>query len=278
VNTGKQPADSSLGQDQQGSADKPSPPTSPGANADRGHRIDSEKVGDELGSERKDSVHAPSDQPAGERSDNQNRRISWGEICRKTLHMTPGFLPFLLLAVPHPDPLDQGSLEVIIVLSVGLTSIFLMLHRVVRRPGETNLISTALSYPATILVTLMLFPQHAEFACVVVVVLAFGDGMAYFGGRLLGKSPLPWNPDKTWMGTISFIGCSAPIATMAYWMEARNPTIPLAMAAICGTSAALAGALAESIPTKITDNLRVGVASALGVIAAHYATAGWFLK
>ena len=70
-----------------------------------------------------------------------------------------------------------------------MTAIFLGLYRVVRRPGERNLLSTTLSYPATIIATLLLFPGHAEFATVVVVILAFGDGTAYFGGKLFGRTP-----------------------------------------------------------------------------------------
>jgi len=200
------------------------------------------------------------------------------ELCRKTLHMLPGFLPFVLAAVPHPDPLDTVSLGVVTTICVVLTTVFLLLHRLVRRPGEHNFLSTTLSYPGTILLTLLLFPGHAEFAGVVVTVLALGDGSAYLVGKRFGKQRLPWNSEKSWLGSIAFVVVSAPIATLAYWLEAANPAVPLAMAAVCGLSAALAGAIAESLPSKITDNLRVGVAASLAVIAAHFSVAGWFVS
>jgi hypothetical protein len=79
------------------------------------------------------------------------------------------------------------------------------------------------------------------------------------------------------VGTASFVAFAAPIAALAYWVEAKNPESTMLMAAICGTSAALCGALAESVRTEITDNLRVGVFASLGVIAAHYAFAGLLL-
>lgn len=207
--------------------------------------------------------------------------FSRGEVYRKFLHGLPGVLPFVLAYVPHPDPLDAGSIIVVTVICVVLTALFLALFRVVQRDGESDLLLTVLSYPATILVTLMLFPAHAEFAAVVVVVLAFGDTAAHFFGKLLGGPRLPWNRKKTYAGAIAFVAVAAPLATLAYWAEARTPTmssVPLALAAICGVSAALVGSVAESWPTRLTDNLRVGVSAALAVVVAHFASVGFFLS
>lgn len=214
--------------------------------------------------------------------------IRTGEVVRKTLHMLPGFLPFALVLVPHPETLDRTSLVVVTTITVVLTAIYLLSYRVVRRPDEDNFLSTALSYPATVLLMLLAFPQHAEFTCVVVVVLALGDGSAYLGGKMFGKRRLPWNPDKTWAGMFSFILVAGPLAALAYWVEANASAlaywgsraeiaVPASLAVICGVSAALCGSLAESLPTRITDNLRVGIAASVAVIIAHYAAAGWLL-
>jgi hypothetical protein len=62
------------------------------------------------------------------------------------------------------------------------------------------------------------------------------------------------------------------MAALIYWLEAR-PTVSGVQALVCGISAALLGGLAESVPSKITDNLRVGLAAAAGVVLAH--TALW---
>lgn len=203
--------------------------------------------------------------------------VRGGEVVRKTLHMLPGLLPFALSQVPHPDPLDAISIGVVAAICGVLTAVFLACHRVVRRPREDNFLSTTLSYPACVLLTLVVFPANVEFTCVVVVVLAFGDASAYIGGKLLRGPALPWNPQKTWAGTISFVAVAAPLAALAYWGEARNPAVPFAMALTCGATAALAGALAESLPTRITDNLRVGIAAAVAVAAVHFLTIRWFV-
>jgi hypothetical protein len=46
---------------------------------------------------------------------------------------------------------------------------------------------------------------------------------------------------------------------------------------LCATAATVTAAVAESWATNLTDNLRVGVAASVAVIAAHYLSAGWFL-
>jgi len=78
------------------------------------------------------------------------------------------------------------------------------------------------------------------------------------------------------------------VATVAYFLEANanslaawgdgGPiTVPLTMAVLCGAAATLVAALAESWMSKLTDNLRVGLAASVTVIATHYLCAGWFL-
>ncbi len=148
-----------------------------------------------------------------------------GEILRKTIHMTPGALPFAIFLYPHPRVLPWDSMLILTVLTAILTAIYIASKRIVRRPDETDFYSTCLSYPACILAMLLLFPQYPEFTCVVVVVLGFGDGSAYIGGHLFGGRRLPWNPKKTWAGTISFILVAAPIATLAYYLEANTAAL-----------------------------------------------------
>jgi dolichol kinase len=214
--------------------------------------------------------------------------IRRGEILRKAIHMVPGAVPFVLFAVPHPHVLPWYSLVVVTVLTAALTMLYIASKKIVERPGERDFYSTCLSYPACILGMLLLFPQHPEFACVLVVILALGDGSACVGGKFFGGRKLPWNSDKTWAGTACFIAVAAPVATLAYFLEANASslaawgdggpiTAPLTLAVTCGAGATLVAALAESWNVKLTDNLRVGLAASVTIIATHYLCAGWLL-
>lgn len=203
-------------------------------------------------------------------------RIAPGEIWRKALHMTPGLLPFGLVLLEHRDPIDPVSLFVVTLICGLLTWVYIKSARIVRRDGEDDFVMTAVSYPALVVLTLVVFPAHAEFACVVAVILAFGDGSAYLAGKLLGRRKLPWNPHKTWVGTCSFVIVSAPIAAAAYWLEAR-PAVSFEVAAVCALTAAVCASAAESLQMRVTDNLRVGLGALVGVASAYYIIVGNFL-
>lgn len=201
-------------------------------------------------------------------------RLGRPEARRRLWHMLPGLLPFVLALVPHQHPLSWDSLCKVALLATILTAGVLCFYRTIARAGETDRVLNIVSYPAVIVLMLLLFPAHPEFAGVVLTVLAFGDGSATLFGLLFGRRVLPWNRQKTWVGSLSFLLCAAPMAALAYWVESQD-SLPFEVALVCGTSAALIGQIAESLPSTITDNLRVGVAAAVGVVAAHAAMTGW---
>ena len=200
--------------------------------------------------------------------------LSSGEWQRRVWHILPGLLPFALFVLPHPDPLSWRTRFVVLGIALLITGLIVRNYRRIARPGETQWLVNVLSYPATAVSMVFLFPGHAEFAAVVVIVLALGDGSATLFGLLYGRRALPWNPNKTWVGFGSFVLCSAPVAMLALWCEAR-PTVSLQYAIIVGATAVALAAIAESLPTKLTDNLRSGVAAAVGVVAGHAAMTWW---
>lgn len=211
----------------------------------------------------------------------QSRR---GVFWRKLLHMSPGLLPFALNWLPHNRPLQTADILVVSTIVCAMTLLYIGLRSVVQRPNETDFWATTLSYPLIVLATLVLFPAYSELTCVVVVILAFGDGSAYIFGKLFGRKKLPWNRDKSWAGTLGFVAVAGPAASLAYWMEANHPwvtwspplpeVIPVWVAIACGTTAAVFAAIAESLPTRITDNLRVGLTALVTVAITHYSL-GW---
>jgi len=188
---------------------------------------------------------------------------------RKVLHISPGLLAFLLPILPHEKPLPAEALIELTLITAVLTGIYIAARRIVARPGESDFYLTTLSYPAAVLGTLFAFPGAPELGAIVVVVLAFGDGSAYFGGKKFGGPRLPWNSRKTWAGTLTFLAVAGPLAALAYRGEAGTAT-PWLAAALCGGGAALFAALAESLPTRLSDNLRVGVTAAVAAALIHF--------
>ena len=64
------------------------------------------------------------------------------------------------------------------------------------------------------------------------------------------------------------------MAALAYLAESQ-PTAPVLSAFICGAAAAVAAAIAESLPVKLNDNIRVGATAAVTVALMHGWIVGW---
>lgn len=186
--------------------------------------------------------------------------------------MSPGVIAILFSQVPHQHPLSRFDLLSLstIVLILGVATRYS--YFAIARRGESSWTMNIVGYCLPVAALVFLFPAHPEFAATCMVVVSFGDGSATLFGLLFGKHPLPWNDRKTWEGFIGFLVCSMPLATLAFWLEAR-PVVSLLVAAICGASAALCGQIAESLPLKSGDNLRVGLAAATGVVLAYATSA-----
>lgn len=199
--------------------------------------------------------------------------LSPKELKRRLWHMSPGLLPVLSYIYPHKDPLSPTFRTIACGLIVAISALLLWRFKTIRRSGEQSELSAVFGYAVSTLLTLLLFPQHAELGMLVLCVLAFGDGMATTCGLIFRGPRLPWNPDKTWSGTVSFVTFGGLGSSLAYWAESQ-PRAATWQALVCGFAAAVVAALAESLPSRINDNVRVGVASAVTAVAAHAMVVG----
>jgi uncharacterized protein (TIGR00297 family) len=119
-----------------------------------------------------------------------------------------------------------------------------------------------LLYPVSILILLLAFHRRLEVVAAIWGILAFGDGMASLVGMSLGSRKLPWNPRKSWMGSLAFFLFGGVAATVLLQWTVPG-TYSLAFAAtVCGVTAAFA-ALLESMPQGLDDNIGVPLLSGL---------------
>ncbi len=187
---------------------------------------------------------------------------------RRLMHMSPGLLPVLLLVIPHPRPLAWYS-EVLIFMAVtGVAWYALKRASLFRRRNEQTWSTSVISYAVITLVLLLGFPSQPEVGMAVTMIIAFGDGSATLGGKLIRGRRLPWNRSKTWAGLAAFMLCSIPLAAFVYWGEARANVSP-SMALACVAPAAFLAAIAESLPMRLNDNIRVGVTAGLTLVLTH---------
>jgi uncharacterized protein (TIGR00297 family) len=118
-------------------------------------------------------------------------------------------------------------------------------------------------YPLAVLVIILLFPGRPELAAVCWIILAFGDGVATLFGRNLPLAPLPWNPQKSVSGLVSFVAAALPAAWLGYHFvtDAGALKWPFLLIAIVVVSAAIA----ESLPLNLDDNFVVPLVSVVTI-------------
>jgi dolichol kinase len=245
------------------------------------------EVGRELSSERPAPRDVPSSdtscsaRPTEPTASDPKPRLSSTELRRRLWHMAPGLLPLLLWPFPHRDPLSFRMR--LIILSLGCTiagAIFIRYRRIQRVAGDVQRLSAVAGYALSVLATLFLLPDAAEIGMTVLALLAFGDGSATLGGLLFDGPALPWNPRKSWSGLASFVVVGTLAGAVIYWGESHNlravnPGASWGASFLIAGGACLAAAIAESIPSRINDNVRVGTTAALSLTLLHSLVVGW---
>jgi dolichol kinase len=186
--------------------------------------------------------------------------ISSKELVRQLVHASLGVVALSLRWLTWPQALAFAGAAVVHNLFV--------LPRVpwgkpLFREGEARFGGIAL-YPVVVLALVLALPLHL--AAAAWMVLAIGDGASNVCGRTLGVVKLPWNRRKSWAGTLGFWILATPCAAGALLFVSANPAAgataiaPLSAFAMAAAAAA-AGALVESLPIDLDDNVTVGAAS-----------------
>lgn len=105
----------------------------------------------------------------------------------------------------------------------------------------------------------VLYWRQSPVGIVALIILCVGDGVADLFGRRWGRWRLPWNPDKSWAGSLAFFACSLLVA-LAYsalfmhWGYFSDPS-GLLCAKLAGIT--LAATIVESMSWADVDNLTV---------------------
>ncbi len=114
-------------------------------------------------------------------------------------------------------------------------------------------------YPISVLGLILLYRHHMHVVASAWALLALGDGMASVAGESMRGPALPWNREKSWAGFVSFViagGIGAYV--LARWV---NPALSSHNALLVSAAAAVVGAVVESAPIQLDDNVSVPLLS-----------------
>ena len=186
--------------------------------------------------------------------------LTSGELARKSVHMGVGLIAF---ALRYLTPFQAAILA-----ATALAMNLFVLPRVGGRRlwrEADHAAGTSIGiilYPLAVLLLILIFYRRIEIAAAAWGILAFGDGMASVAGMALGRRKLPWNPDKSWIGSLAYVlfgGAAA--AGLLLWTAPGQYSVPFALAV--GYATALVAAGLESLPQGLDDNIGVPLVSAL---------------
>jgi len=201
--------------------------------------------------------------------------LTRNELARKVVHMGVGLIAFSLRFL--------GPLWAAILAAGALAFNLFLLPRIggkkLWRDHEHDAGSSIgiILYPFTVLLLILVFWQRLEVAAAAWGMLAFGDGMASVAGMALGREKLPWNPRKSWMGTLAYVLCgTVAAAVLLVWtapVQGRSYGWAFALAAAFAATV-LAAAL-ESLPQGLDDNLGVPLVSGLFLLGLVLTKGHW---
>ena len=205
-------------------------------------------------------------------------KLTRQELSRKLWHMSAGLLPFLVPLLPYYYTASDfwgvaGVRMIVLGTAATLMTVSLVYSNRFARPSERSVAKAMSCYALPVIIPLLLFPSHLELGLTVLAIVAIGDGAAGLMGMSLQGPRLFWNQGKTITGTLGFLLFGIPVATAAYWVSAQT-AVTWTNAASLVTAAALVAAFAESFPSSIDDNLRVGTAAAVVLAAQRMLTMG----
>ncbi len=187
------------------------------------------------------------------------RRLPPGELPRKAVHL--GMAAFALLFRWLSWP--QAAVCAVAAFAFN----WLLLPRLLGHRLDTSREGASdrgvLLYPLVVLALILLFhrpaPPGLGLAAFGWGLLAGGDALAGIAGMLWGRSPLPWNPKKSWEGLGGYL-LGGGVLGWLLLLWAVGGTLPLpavqhaAVAAVV-LAATLAAGLLETVPHGLDDNV-----------------------
>jgi uncharacterized protein (TIGR00297 family) len=128
-----------------------------------------------------------------------------------------------------------------------------------------------LLYPISVLLLILLFPHRLYIAAAGWAIMAWGDGFASVVGRKYGSRKLPWNPNRSWAGSVAFIviGGIAAVFFTAWTFGPHRPEPALWYVVGIPLLASLLAAVVETVPCGIDDNASVPLTAGLLILALH---------
>lgn len=136
--------------------------------------------------------------------------------------------------------------------------------RILRQSEKSPLRSGPFYYSFSVLILILIFFRSLHIVAAAWAVMALGDGTASLSGKLSQGFPIPWNPQKSILGSMRFVvfGTLGAVSLLLWTLRA-SPQAQFSLAEVITVclGVTICCAVIESLPWKLDDNFTVPLAA-----------------
>ncbi|OGO32294.1 MAG: phosphatidate cytidylyltransferase [Chloroflexi bacterium RBG_16_54_18] len=194
-------------------------------------------------------------------------------LSRKLIHIGTGPLFVLCWLLFTSAPLSRFLAALVpllftlqfVLIGLGIIKDEASVQAMSRTGDRREILKGPVYYGLVFVVMTLLYWLESPIGMVALMLMCGGDGLADITGRRFGRRKLPWNPDKSWAGSLGMLVGGWILAFLILWVfisvESFSGSIAdyvLALSVI-----ALVGTIVESLPLKDVDNITVTISAVL---------------
>jgi phytol kinase len=130
-----------------------------------------------------------------------------------------------------------------------------------RNGDRREILKGPLYYGIVFVAITALFWYDTPVGIIALMLMCGGDGLADIVGRRFGRRKIPWNPQKSWAGSLGMLagGWIFTAAVLGIFSAAGIFAQPLATLLPAISIIALAATLVESLPLRDVDNITIPI-------------------
>jgi phytol kinase len=204
---------------------------------------------------------------------------SWisSRLSRKIIHIGTGPIFVLCWLLFSPSPWSR-YLAALVPLTItiqfflvgsGILKDEAAVQALSRSGDRREIIKGPLYYGIIFVLLTAIYWLDTPIGIIALMLMCGGDGLADILGRRYGYSKLPWNPSKSWIGTLGML-LGGWVMTMVILIPFTSLGIfqgQLGMYLIPVTLIAVMGTIVETLPIKDIDNITV---TAIALFMGHF--------
>lgn len=195
------------------------------------------------------------------------------QVSRKIIHIGTGPL-FVLCWLLFPNTPASRYLAALVPLAITL-QFFLVGIGVIRDEAAVKAMSRSgdpreilrgpLFYGIIFVICTVLFWYDSPIGIIALMQMCGGDGLADILGRRFGRARIPWNHQKTWMGSFGMFlgGFVFSLLILVIYVSIGVFTTPILTLLPALLVISIAATLVETIPLHDVDNITVTITAIL---------------